>query len=232
MFQLIVSVPRNSSNPWHLPIIFLLQVGQVLTLGLQTPHTKCPRLHWWTSDCLLNCSKQTLRKQWFQWKKIYIIIINHRTLWNLVLNTAFHGPLPPTILPQLYHILEQDPHPGRGLLLLHQYFHFLQNILYNHVLLLPTESNLKITFEIIQALNWTLIEPLSGLVVQVLSDSCQQPWGLLSYRIFLADPRTSQPTCTDPPETPLRGYSSATSPRPRALSLLSTFPACTAHRWI
>ena len=128
--------------------------------------------------------RTNLNKAMISKKENLYYYINHRTLWNLVLNTAFRGlraillppTFPPTLpIPQLYHILEQDPHPGRGLLLLHQYFHFLQNILYNHVLLLPTESNLKITIEIIHALNWTLIEPLSGLVVQVLSDSCQQP---------------------------------------------------------
>ena len=56
-YQLILC--RICSAPLHLPIIFPLHVGQLLTPGLQVPQTKCPCWHWNTWDCPVNLSKQT-----------------------------------------------------------------------------------------------------------------------------------------------------------------------------
>ena len=50
----------------------------------------------------------------------------HLLLFNLLVNlinslwSGIFSPLPPSILLQLYHILHQEPHPGRGLLLFHK----------------------------------------------------------------------------------------------------------------
>ena len=54
ILKLILRFCMNSPNPWHLPVKVPLQVGQVWTLGLQTPQTKWPWPHWWTSVCFLN----------------------------------------------------------------------------------------------------------------------------------------------------------------------------------